>query len=121
MIATLTDIESELTIHKVSGDINVERLFSSLRILKETATRRVLWNLNGVSNIARSRSAATGFIEACVQDIPVLAGGKTAFVFSSATDYGIGRMYETYAKMENLPFEMAMFQSMAEAENWLSQ
>ena len=119
MIATLTDVETELTVHIVTGDIDVRRLISTLRILQETATRLVLWDLREASNIGSSSSAKVESITSRLKDIPVLAGGKAAFVFASATDYGMGRMYEAYAKMENLSFDLAMFQSMSEAESWL--
>lgn len=119
MIATLTDLEADLTIHKVTGDINVGRLLCNLRILQETATRLVLWDLREATNIASSSPANAESIAAGLQDIPVLPGGKTAFVFASETDYGMGRMYEAYASMENLPFDLAMFQSTSEAEAWL--
>jgi hypothetical protein len=119
MIATLTDLEAELTVHKVTGDVDVRRLFSTLRILQETATRLVLWDLRDASNIASSSTTETESITARLKDIPVQPGGRTAFVFASETDYGMGRMYEAYAKMENLTFELAMFQSITEAETWL--
>jgi hypothetical protein len=119
MIATLTDPKAELTIHRVTGEIDAQRLLSALRILQETATRLVLWDLREVSNIATSSTARAESITSILKDLPVLPGGKAAFVFSSETDYGMGRMYEAYAKMENLSFEMAMFQSISEAEAWL--
>ena len=119
MIATLTALDTDLTIHKVTGEIDARRLFCTLRILQETATLLVLWDLREVSNIASSSPAQAESITAGLKDMPVLSGGKAAFVFASETYYGMGRMYEAYAKMENLPFDLAMFQSMSEAEAWL--
>ncbi len=119
MIATLTDVETELTVHIVTGDIDARWLFSSLRILQETATRLVLWDLREASNIGGSSTAKAESITSRMKDIPVLPGGKAAFVFASETDFGMGRMYEAYAKMENLSFELAMFRSISEAETWL--
>jgi hypothetical protein len=119
MIATLTDLEAELTVHKVTGDIDIHRLVSTLKILQETATRLVLWDLREATNIGSSSTAKVESITPRLKDIPVLPGGKAAFVFASETDYGMGRMYEAYAKMENLSFELAMFQSLSEAETWL--
>ena len=115
----MTDVPAELTVHKVTGDIDARRLFNILKILQETATRLVLWDLREASNIASSSTVETESITARLKDIPVLSGGKAAFVFASETDYGMGRMYEAYAKMENLSFELAMFQSITEAESWL--
>ncbi len=119
MIVSLTDVATELTVHKVTGDINGRNLSCNLKILQETATRLVLWDLREVSNIATSSPPEADSITSILPEIPVSSGGKTAFVFSSATDYGMGRMYEAYAKMEDLPFDLGMFQSISEAESWL--
>ena len=119
MITTLTDRSTDLTTHKVTGDINSMNLLPLFEFLEPSATRLVLWDLRGADYISSISSEITEDIVSHLKDIPVKRGGKSAFVFSSQSDYGIGRTYETYAKTEDLPFALAVFQSMEEASAWL--
>ena len=119
MITTLTDQARGLTTHKVMGDILSIKFLPVLELLAQTATRLVLWDLRTADYISSISSDSTEDIVKHLKDIPVTPGGRVAFVFSSQSDYGIGRMYETYARTEDLTFEVAVFLSMEEAEAWL--
>lgn len=122
MIATMTDLKADLTIHTVSGELKKSRLLTTLRFLKQTATRRVLFDLREVYNIRSAASEGTSYTELQdLHELPVVDGGRIAFVFASETDYGIGRMYQENTKMQPLEFEIAMFQTMPDAEQWLKQ
>ena len=46
-------------------------------------------------------------------------GGKSALVFNSRSHFGMGRMFETYAELANLPFEFRAFQTFDDAKAWL--
>ena len=47
------------------------------------------------------------------------SGNRGAFVFSNDADYGIGRMVQAFASMENHLSEFRMFRSIEEARQWL--
>jgi hypothetical protein len=121
MISTLTDMVTGLTIHKISGEIRLKKLLSSMRLLQDSATINVLWDLREVYNIRDATAESMEAFSEHITELPVLTSGKTAFVFASETDYGKGRMFETFLKMKEPPFEIAMFQSMQEARDWLEQ
>ena len=120
MIATLTDRTRDLTTHKVTGDVMSVKILPLLAFLTPTATPMVLFDLREALYISSISSEHTELIVSHLKDVPVKPGGKAAFVFSSQSDYGIGRMYESYAKTEDLPFDVAVFQSMDDAQAWLN-
>ena len=49
----------------------------------------------------------------------VRRGGKTAFVYDRPLEYGIGRMFQSFSEMADMPFEVQSFQSFEEAKAWL--
>ena len=114
-------METDLTIHKITGDIQFDSLLKSLRLLQDSVTKYVLWDLREVYNISGTSPEKIEASSAHIEEMPISPGGKAAFVFASETDYGIGRMFETYAKMKDLSFEIAMFKSMDSAKTWLDE
>lgn len=47
--------------------------------------------------------------------------GKTALVGSSDLQFGIGRMFETFAEMEGSAIKISVFRSMEKALSWLEE
>ena len=46
-------------------------------------------------------------------------GGKTAFVHDESFVLGIGKMFQAFSMMRELPFEVQTFKSINEATAWL--
>ena len=46
-------------------------------------------------------------------------GGKTAFVEDNNEDFGMGRLYESFAMSEELPVSYRVFRTIDDAKNWL--
>jgi hypothetical protein len=46
--------------------------------------------------------------------------GKTALVSNKDLDFGLSRVSEAYANIENLPWEIRSFRSMDEALKWIN-
>lgn len=46
-------------------------------------------------------------------------GGKTAIVTSDDLGYGMSRMLEAFYEMAQVPFEIQVFRTIAEAKKWL--
>ena len=47
-------------------------------------------------------------------------GGRTAIVTSGQLHYGIGRMYEILAEVQNHPLSHYVFKDLQEAKDWLA-
>lgn len=48
-----------------------------------------------------------------------LAGSKTALLVTSATDYGLSRMYQLLGEFESVPWDVSIFREPDEAYAWL--
>lgn len=46
-------------------------------------------------------------------------GGRTALVFSRKVDFGIGRMLEVIAEMEDYDYMIRSFRNAKDADKWL--
>jgi len=46
-------------------------------------------------------------------------GGKAALVLPKDLSYGLGRMFETFSEIENIPYEIRSFRGIDEAREWL--
>jgi len=116
---TLTP-EEDLTIFTVHGALTADEIIKySAEQYGSNPTKLVLWDvLNGsVNNIdtqdfQKIAAAVKPYTEKRV-------GGKTAFVGEFDADFGMGRMYETYAAMENIPVMYRTFRDRQEALDWL--
>jgi hypothetical protein len=47
-------------------------------------------------------------------------GGRTAIVTGSDADFGLSRMFQIYAELEDFPFQILVSRSMREAHQWLT-
>ena len=119
-IKSVTDVGRDVTFLEVAGKPEVEEICAWLDDLyRENVTRHVLWDFSaadaanmtyeGVRLIARKVR-----IHSLKRENP-----RTAFVFSSSLEYGIGRMFMSVAEMEEIPMEFMLFRSREEAEKWL--
>jgi hypothetical protein len=119
-IVARVEAQHDLTIFEIRGTISADELLTSIReFYTESVTKRFLWDaregsLAGISadefrNIARS----TKKISNCRDE------GKTALLGAKEIDYGLGRMYESFAEMENIPCEYRTFRAFEDAMEWL--
>jgi hypothetical protein len=79
----------------------------------------VLWDFTQ----ARVSSLTTDQVRQVADKVKQLGansvGGKTAIVFTSKPDFGLGRMYETLVGLRDHTFETRVFHSLEEAKQWL--
>lgn len=120
-ISATYDREKNLTLVKATGRMTPEDFHQWLVTYYEgDITLLTLWDLteadileistDDVKEIARrTRKVASGARQ----------GGKSALVFNSTSHFGMGRMFETYAELANLPFEFRAFQTFDDAQAWL--
>ncbi len=119
-IETRIDHARDLTTFRVVGEMQVADFHDCLEAYYAgTVTRLVLWDLTR----ADLSALKTGQIKAVAQDIARISearrGGKTAFVYDMAFEYGIGRMFQAYSRLEEVPFEVQAFKGLVEARAWL--
>jgi hypothetical protein len=111
----------DLTVHRASGTVTAEEILHKIAVyyLTETPAQKILWDFTAaaVKDISREdlrRIARTGKEYAVRRK-----GGRTALVFSTEVEYGLGRMFEAFAIIEEFPFEIRSFRSIESAGQWL--
>ena len=112
------DYAQDMTVFKIIGTVNAGELLASSESYSEgEVTRLVLvdfteatWSGISTADLKRNTATASKFSQ---------KGNKSAFVFSSDADFGIGRMVEAFATIEKYENKFSMFRCMDEARKWL--
>jgi hypothetical protein len=119
-ILTNVDVERDLTIRTVVGEVTAAELIEVIKAFYSgRTTKHVLWDFQRArfSNIKaaeiRELTDATKANEASRPQ------GKTAFVFSSIEGYGLGRMYQILHELEKSPVLREVFQDRQKALEWI--
>lgn len=112
--------EEDLTIFNVRGSLSAEEIIEySKEHYMDNPTQLVMWDITNGS-ISEIDVEEFGKISTAVKPYTEKrAGGKTAFVGSVDADFGMGRMYESYAEVEKLPIQYRTFRNRDEAMSWL--
>ena len=116
------DKRIDLTSYMVDGEVTAERIISTItRFYRTAPTRRVLWNFSTAHvhhlkgfEIERIADIVRSYAE---PEFPF----KTALVFGSKADFGIGRMFETLSQVNDNPYDIMCFYTLEEAIIWLDE
>ncbi len=119
-IETEYDRPRELTTFKVIGPMKVADFKDCLaHYYGGDVTRLILWDLTRADLSAFRNSHIKEVAQSIARISEVRRGGRTAFVYDKSFEYGIGRMFQAYSQMEEMPFEVRAFKNMVEARAWL--
>lgn len=119
-IGVRVDLEKDLTIFTVQGSLSVAEILEySARFYENEPTKSVLWDATSGTVSGISKTEFRSIAKAMKTVTGKRSGGKTALVGSFEVDYGLGRMYEVYADIEELPVEYRVFRTVEEALKWL--
>ena len=119
-IDQVVDRKNDLATVTVTGSVDVEQVNRQiLGFLGDKPTHRVLWD---VRNGSLEKLTAEDMRRIIAEGAPHAAkrcGGRTAILCSKPVDFGLARMFETFASLYHLPFEIHVFTESAEAMEWL--
>ena len=114
--------DSDLTIVTVVGEVNAEQVVSQIiSFLTGEPTQLVLWDFREGSLASLSSKDLQMIVQRGAQFADRRKGGRTAIVCSKEVDYGLGRMFQTFASLQHIPFEINVFRNLEEAVEWLNQ
>jgi len=121
-IETDIDFEKDLTIFSVKGELTANEIIQyASGPYNQTPTKLVIWDVSE-GHIYNNTSDEFRNIALKMKKLTEKRqGGKTAFIGNLDADFGMGRMYEVFAKTENLPVEFKSFKSLDEAMKWLGK
>src|SRR3954463_2339274 len=121
-ITNLLEAEHNLTVVTVVGEVDAEQVLSQIiSFLTGEPTQLVLWDIREGSLARLSSGDLRMIIKRGAQFADRRKGGQTAIVCSTDIDYGLGRMFETLASLQHIPFEISVFRDLSEANQWLHQ
>ena len=122
-IDTTVNEKNELTSYWVNGQVTTEQIISTIEdyYSGRRPTKHVLWNFSSthihhlkgfeIERIANAALTYSGI------ENPL----KTALVFASKADFGVGRMFEAFSHCVENPKITMCFYTLEEALKWLDE
>ena len=112
--------EAQLTIYTATGPQAANDVSNTVvSCLTDNPTRLVIWDIREASF---SNVTGDDLRKVVINARPLAesrSGGKTAIVCSRDSDYGLARLFQTYAELYEAPIEIRVFDSMDNAITWL--
>jgi hypothetical protein len=120
-IETTYDLARDLTIVKATGKMKPDDFQEwTAEYYKGKVTSLCIWDLTQADLSALKTNDLIDDAKQTKSLSSVRKGGKTAIVTGHSLAYGLSRMLEVYYDIENVPFEVQVFDAMDKAEKWLS-
>ena len=119
-ISAKYETEKDLTIVTAEGAISADDLLDWGNSYYEgQITPLILWDVTkaDLSGIQSDKLRKIAEIMSRISE--ARRGGKTAFVYDNPLEFGIGRMFQAYSEMEDMPFQVQSFKNFDEAMEWL--
>ena len=119
-IETTYDLSRDLTIFKAVGTMEAAHFNDYLQRFNEAGfTTQSMWDLSEAELSEITTDEIRSLALHGSQLAATVTGGKTALVFNSLFEYGLGRIFQTFVEMNMTPFEVELFLSLDEAMEWL--
>ena len=94
-IETSIDLTRQLTIHTVTGEITFAEIVEAVvKYYQGSITQLLLWDFSHASLGQTTSEQIHQLVYLTKPFTSRRKGGKTAFLFATDIDFGIGRMYE---------------------------
>lgn len=115
------DDTKDLTIFTVEGSLTFDEQIATLQeFYSGDPTANVLWDFRGHKGNRISSEEVQKIISLVKSYGNKRPKGKTALVSKKDLDFGLSRVSEAYANIENLPWAIRSFRSMDEALKWIN-
>lgn len=109
-----------LTTFKAIGVMDVDDFYDCLQNYYEAGvTALALWDLSEAVLSDLTSDEISNLAQYGSQLAATRKTGKTAIVFDSPFEYGLGRIFQTYVEMNTTPVEVRLFRNLVEAVAWL--
>ena len=119
-IKTSVDIDCQLTIHTVTGELLSDEITNKIKTYNESGpTKFILWDLSEAVLDKITSSQIESFVAVTKQYSNLRKGGKTALVFSSDLGFGLGRVFDSYQDLADSAIPHMTFRSKKLALEWL--
>ena len=121
-IETTFEADSGLTLVKGTGKLTLEDFNGGLaQYYPNRVTALILWGETEADLSELDADALRGLVLRAKKKSTASTGGKGAVVYARPLEFGLGRMFQTFAEMEGLPYEVQSFQNFEDARAWLAR
>lgn len=124
MIKVTREIDDtlDLTVYSVQGEIGLDLIFELIdQFYQSPHTLNLAWDLSEadlskmtIKEIQRIQNYARKYSH-------LRKNGKTAFIMATDVNFGLGRMYETVAEIDNHHITHCVFKQLDEAKKWFEK
>ena len=112
--------ENDLTIFTISGAVDAEQLANQIiSFLKGEPTQLVLWDITVGSLAAIPAKDLRTIVDLAAPFAHKRKGGRTAILCTTDLNFGLSRMFQSFAELMQIPFEIRVFRDLDEAKGWL--
>ena len=102
------------------GKLSFDTLMSAIKSFYiEHPTLNVLWDFREATLSSIFSQDVLRIVKWVKRNSDACKGGKTVWVVSKPTDFGVLRMMSTHCEIEQFPFALNIFYSMEEAMQWI--
>ncbi len=121
MTITITiDEKRDLTLFTAEGELTFREQMTALRkFYRGNPSANVIWDFRKIAGNRISSQELQKIISFIKQHESKRPLGRTALIAATDLDFGLSRMGQTYADVEDLSWEMEAFRSLAPALRWI--
>jgi hypothetical protein len=120
LITKLVESEIELTIFAVNDEVEAEQVLKEIILfLTGTPTQLVLWDIRQGTLERISPSDLRMIVERASPFAERRKGGRTAIVCTTDLNFGLSRMFQIFAELMQIPFEIHVARNIEDAKKWL--
>jgi hypothetical protein len=109
-----------ITVFSVTGEVDAAEILDVLvPFLSESPTQLVLWDYREGSLQNMTSADLRRIVQRGAPLSESRQGGRTAILCNEDVDFGLSRMFQAFAELHPLPFEIRVFRDAADAYAWL--
>lgn len=119
-IETTRNKNQNLTIHVATGQVTEDEIITTLEnFYGGESTEQVLWDMSEADVATITPAVTQQLIRKTAKLSANRQRSRTAVIAPSDLKFGLGRMAESYAELEALPYNYRVFRSREKALEWL--
>jgi hypothetical protein len=119
-ISRTVEQEKDLAIFTIVDDVDAKQVLDEvIGFLTGEPTHLVLWDLRAGSLMRVTPAGLRMIAERATKLADRRKGGRTAIVCSTDVDYGLSRMFQTFAELLQAPVEFTVSRDIEGAREWL--
>jgi hypothetical protein len=121
-IQTTRDEQRALTIHTVTGEVSLNKIFECVRSYNQAGpTPNTLWDFRNGSIPNPATDTIDPRTQESAQQIPTERSGKVALVVDGNLEFGVLRVWSAYTETVSDDLKLRLFHSYPNAIAWFEE